>query len=375
MRPTSARATSSFDCGGHDSTPLAVTRCTVLTSPPITPLSDDTSLATIQSQPLRLSLSLALATRFSVSAAKPMTSRGRLVLRCAMVARMSGFSTSDSAGVPAFRLLDLFAIWRRRRASPRPRPRRPRNPPASPSRPRRASAAPISTLMILHADGIGNVDRSRHQHDVGAGRCGRCGDGVALLAGRAVGDVAHRIDRLVRRPRGDDDALAGERALAGVRRRAASPPRRRSPPAPPCGRCRLRRAPPSRRHWARRSRRRRRPVARDCAASPCAPTSSGSSPARSGSACRWRAAPRWRDRRRGRPPSSPSGRRWRARRRRDRCRARAGCGRRRIRFRIEQVGEHLPARERAGGERRDELLRRLGEDAAHGRRRDPAAGG
>jgi hypothetical protein len=40
-------------------------------------------------------------------------------------------------------------------------------------------------------------------------RCG--GDGVALFAGRAVGDVAHRIDRLVRRARRDDDPSARER--------------------------------------------------------------------------------------------------------------------------------------------------------------------
>src|SRR5262245_3252953 len=59
MRATSARATSSFDCGGQDSTPLAVTRWTALRSPPMTPLSADTSLATIQSQPLRASLALA----------------------------------------------------------------------------------------------------------------------------------------------------------------------------------------------------------------------------------------------------------------------------------------------------------------------------
>src|SRR5215813_13402930 len=59
MRATSARATSSFDCGGHDSTPCAVTRCTVLRSPPMTPLSAETSLARIQSQLLRASFALA----------------------------------------------------------------------------------------------------------------------------------------------------------------------------------------------------------------------------------------------------------------------------------------------------------------------------
>ena len=45
---------------------------------------------------------------FSVSAAKPTTSAGRSVLRAATVARMSGFSTSASAGVPPAPLLHLF---------------------------------------------------------------------------------------------------------------------------------------------------------------------------------------------------------------------------------------------------------------------------
>src|SRR5205085_1975614 len=98
IRAISARATSSFVCGGQDSTPPAVTRCTLLRSPPKVPVAGETSLATIQSQPLRASLSLALATRSSVSAAKPITSRGRAALRCAMVARMSGFSTKASIG-------------------------------------------------------------------------------------------------------------------------------------------------------------------------------------------------------------------------------------------------------------------------------------
>ena len=45
-------------------------------------------------------------------------------------------------------------------------------------------------------------------------RGGRGSDGVALLAGGTVGDVAHRIDRLVRRAGGDDDAPASERLVA-----------------------------------------------------------------------------------------------------------------------------------------------------------------
>jgi len=38
IRATSTAATSSFDCGGHDSTPPAVIRCTRLRSPPMIPV-------------------------------------------------------------------------------------------------------------------------------------------------------------------------------------------------------------------------------------------------------------------------------------------------------------------------------------------------
>ena len=71
------------------------------------PVAGETSLARIHSQPLAMSLALALAATFSVSAAKPITSFGRWVFRLAMVARMSGFSMSDKSGVawPAFFLI------------------------------------------------------------------------------------------------------------------------------------------------------------------------------------------------------------------------------------------------------------------------------
>src|SRR5262245_24727642 len=109
MRGISARATSSFDCGGQDSTPCAVTRCTVLRSPPMAPPSAETSLARIQSQPLRASFALACAMMCSVSAAKPMTRRGRLRASWATVARMSGFSVSASFGDPPAPFLILLA--------------------------------------------------------------------------------------------------------------------------------------------------------------------------------------------------------------------------------------------------------------------------
>src|SRR6266700_3046305 len=105
IRSTNARATSSFDCGGQDSTRSAVIRCTRLRSPPMMPVSAETSLARIQSQPLRASFSLALATTFWVSAAKPITSCGRFALRWATSARMSGFSTSLKVGAAPFDFL------------------------------------------------------------------------------------------------------------------------------------------------------------------------------------------------------------------------------------------------------------------------------
>src|SRR5450830_1148362 len=98
-RAISIAATSSFDCCGQGSMPFGVTSWMVLRSPPITPEAGDTSLARIQSQPLATSLAFALTETFSVSAAKPITSCGRCDCRLAMVARMSGFSTSDKSGV------------------------------------------------------------------------------------------------------------------------------------------------------------------------------------------------------------------------------------------------------------------------------------
>lgn len=54
IRPASRMATSLLPSGGQSSTPRAVIRCTVLRSPPKVPVAGDTSLATIQSQPLRV---------------------------------------------------------------------------------------------------------------------------------------------------------------------------------------------------------------------------------------------------------------------------------------------------------------------------------
>ena len=182
------------------SPPSRVSRWTVLRSPPITPVAGDTSLATIQSQPLRASFALALSIRCSVSAAKPITSGGRLSRSFEMVARISGFSTSCSGGMPA----DVFFSF----CSP-----------ALSTRQSATAAAKIAIsagseastcaqhvargLHVLHGDagGIVEIDRAGDQDDLGAGRLRRRGNGKALFAGGAVGDVAHRIDRLVGRAR------------------------------------------------------------------------------------------------------------------------------------------------------------------------------
>ena len=58
---------------------------------------------------------------------------------------------------------------------------------------------------------IGQVDRPGYQRHLGAGIGGRAGDGVALPAGGAIGDVAHRIDWFMGRPGSDDDAPALQR--------------------------------------------------------------------------------------------------------------------------------------------------------------------
>src|ERR1700722_13888862 len=106
IRATNAAATCSLDITGQESTwisaPSRVSKWTVLRSPPITPVACEMSLATIQSQPLRVSFALALSIRCSVSAANPMTKAGRLSF-CSfeIVARISGFSTSCSGGIPA----------------------------------------------------------------------------------------------------------------------------------------------------------------------------------------------------------------------------------------------------------------------------------
>lgn len=51
------------------------------------------------------------------------------------------------------------------------------------------------------------------QNRVGAQRGEGGRDRVALLAGGAIGDIAHGVDRLVRRARGDEGAFARKRRI------------------------------------------------------------------------------------------------------------------------------------------------------------------
>ena len=156
-----------------------------------------------------------------------------------------------------------------------------------------------------HAGGIGQRHRPAHQHDLGARGSGGSSDRMALLAGGAVADIAHRIDRLMRRTRGDDHALAGQRARRFRLRQQAfdgGDDLQRLGHAPDAVLAALGHLAFIR---ADQRRRRRRQAARYCAPSPGCSTCADSSPAPAGFSCRWRAARRWRDRRHARPPASP----------------------------------------------------------------------
>ena len=218
---------------------------------------------------------------------------------------MSGFSTSASVGAAARAFLSLLRpaladapvgdrggehgdVGRQRRLDRRAASR-------ARSRPRRCCTP----------GGSGTLTGPRHQrHRRRRPPPARARDRVTLLAGRAVGDVAHRIDRLVGRPRGDQHALAraaasggrGSRSSASIAATISGGSAMRPTPASPLSAI----SPafgPTKRDAVGAQRR------AGCAGSPGAPTSAGSWPARSAPACRSRAAPSRRDRRRGPAPS------------------------------------------------------------------------
>ena len=60
------------------------------------------------------------------------------------------------------------------------------------------------------------MGRSGNQHCLGAKAGEGAGDGVTLFAGRAVGDVAHRVDRLMGRPGGHQRPKTMEASLVAL---------------------------------------------------------------------------------------------------------------------------------------------------------------
>ena len=109
-------------------------------------------------------------------------------------------------------------------ARARPAPSRPRSRPARPRRPAAPGRSTVVTSVTLAPRGGGLV-----------------GEGVALLARRAVGDDPHRVDRLAGAAGGDEHAQPGEVAAGRARASTAatmSPgsARRPAPTSPPARR-------------------------------------------------------------------------------------------------------------------------------------------
>ena len=213
---------------------------------------------------------------------------------------MSGFSVSDRFGsAPSFFLIFCSPALATRQSATAAA-KMPISAGSASSTAASMSRA-LSTCTVVTPGGIGQVDRAGDQRHARAGLCRGFRDGVALLAGGAVGDVAHRIDGLVRRPGRDDHMLAGKRSR---RRQQALDGRRDLQRLGHAAGAEL-----GLRHRALVGADHVHAVGlqdvRDCAASPDAATCARSWPARSGSAGSWRAAPSRRDRPHARPPSSP----------------------------------------------------------------------
>ena len=198
---------------GQSSTPSPSTRWIVLRSPPKVPVPGETSLARIQSHCLRMRLARALARMSSVSAAKPMTSSGRLLARRAIWARMSGFSVEAQqwrAAAVFFQLVpgDAFDPPVGDRGGHHRDIDRERG---------LAGGQHLRRGLDRHQlyPGRGRLlRRTRNQHRLGAERGERGRDRMALLARGMVGDIAHRVDRLARRAAGDQGATSGEPRIA-----------------------------------------------------------------------------------------------------------------------------------------------------------------
>ena len=227
----------------------------------------------------------------------------------------------------------------------------------------------------VHAGRIGNVDRPADQRHLGAGCCRRCCDGVALLAGGAVGDIAHRIDRLVGRAGGDQHALALER-LRRPRARAICLPARRSPVG---SAMRPRPRSPASAISPSLGPMKAKPSATSCARLRCVALFAHICGFMAGASSTFALV-----------ASSTAVARSVGQAAGDLGHQVGGAGRHHDQVGlarqanmadvelvrgIEQIGEDALAGDGAGRERRDEMLGRLGQDAAHGRARAPSAGG
>ena len=250
-----------------------------------------------------------------------MTRRGRRGPGCAMVARMSGIRHQfQRRRRGAGQLLDLA------RGGARDAPIGNRGGEHRDIGRQRRLAGVQHLLRAFHAlhrdaGGIGHRYRSADQRHARAQFGERRGDRMALPSAGAVGDVAHRIDRLVRRSAGDQRVAPGQRP----RRRQQRLDRRQD---------RRRFGEPARAEFVAGHRALVRPDDMDAArgqqrhvrhASPHAATCARSSPARPAPACRSPAAASRQDRPRGPPPSSPGCRPRPAPPRRGRRCAKAGC--------------------------------------------------
>ena len=71
-------------------------------------------------------------------------------------------------------------------------------------------------MLHLRAIRVGQRHRPRYKHHLGTGLDRRCGQRMALLAGGAVGNIAHRVNRLMRGAGGDNHPFARQR-LVGQR--------------------------------------------------------------------------------------------------------------------------------------------------------------
>ena len=281
-------ATSVFSMRGHASAPVSVTRCTsfVLAAHDAGRRAD-TSLATIQSQPLRARLAVACSTT-SLGLGGEADHEARPARRRPRRASPGcpGSAPASSAGAPPPSFL-IFCPAPPPPASRRRRRRRRRYRPAARPRTRPASRARVSTRRSVDARRVGHRDRAAHQRDPRAEPGQRGGDGVALLAGAAVGDVAHRVDRLMRGAAGHQRVPAGERRAAG--RPAALDRVEDRGRLGQAARARIR-CRPSRPRPARPQQRRAVAASPCCRPSPGAATCARSSPAPPAPACRSPAA-------------------------------------------------------------------------------------